>query len=66
MPVLPSFEIKVRPPASSIASLVILGFFVNATMQPPPPAPVNLAPRLEGAAALIKASSSGLETLLLF
>ena len=65
IPGLPNFEINVLPPASSIASLVSLGFFCQCDIHPPPPAPVNLAPRLVGAAALIKLSSSGLDTPML-
>ena len=34
-------EIIVLPPASSIASLVVLGSLVKATIHPPPPAPVS-------------------------
>ena len=59
-PVAPNFVIKVLPPANSIASLVSLGSLVRAIIQPPPPAPVNFAPRAVGAAALIKLSNSGL------
>ena len=48
------FEINARPPSISIASTVCSGFLVNAIMQPPPPAPVNFTPRLDGAAAADK------------
>ena len=64
-PLAPKLEIIVLPPASSIASLVALGSLVKATIQPPPPAPVNLAPSEEGDAARIKSSNSGLETPIL-
>ena len=50
-PSLPIREMSVRPPASSMASLVCLGSRVSATMQPPPPAPVSLTPSEEGMAA---------------
>src|SRR5439155_20343553 len=39
------------PPAARMASAVTEGRSVKATMLPPPPAPVNFAPELDGRAA---------------
>ena len=50
------------PPSISIAPTVCSGFLVNAIIHPPPPEPVNLTPKLEGAAALMSFSNYGEET----